>query len=205
MKKIVVCIPRGGINDMLVQIEKCWRYSEIHNRILYVDSSKSGLLDNLGFYFLEPSGVKYGEASSLLSLSGLATFPKISETEELKFKSKYSSACRNFIFEYEGTQISFDFAKNYEEDVLIHEQCGGGRESLQALGKLELQPTLASEIIKKIKSLGSYDAIHVRNTDYKTDYKAFFNDLNIAGDRNIVLCSDDLMCQKYAASKWGSK
>lgn len=32
---IVFCRPWGGLNDMLVQIEKCWRYALKYNRFLY--------------------------------------------------------------------------------------------------------------------------------------------------------------------------
>ena len=36
--KYLLCRPRGGLNDTLNQIELCWRYSEIYNRILIIDT-----------------------------------------------------------------------------------------------------------------------------------------------------------------------
>lgn len=36
--KYLLCRPRGGLNDTLSQIEKCWRYADSHDRILIVDT-----------------------------------------------------------------------------------------------------------------------------------------------------------------------
>jgi hypothetical protein len=49
--RFVLCMPAGGLNDVLCQIEKCWRYAERHGRKLVIDTAKTGLLDSFDQYF----------------------------------------------------------------------------------------------------------------------------------------------------------
>ncbi|PPC88319.1 MAG: hypothetical protein CTY31_03855 [Hyphomicrobium sp.] len=64
MEKYVLCRPRGGLNDILCEIERCWAYSEKYNRTLVVDTTKSGFRDDLSKYF----EVKDQRAPVVLSL-----------------------------------------------------------------------------------------------------------------------------------------
>ena len=96
--------------------------------------------------------------------------------------------------------LSFDFSKEYEHSVLVHEQCGGGRLSLDLLEKIRISPALRSIILDRISHLhGKYRAVHIRNTDLKTDYKEFFGRIlpEIQGKR-LLVCSDDAAVIEYA-------
>ncbi|MDR1946375.1 MAG: hypothetical protein LBQ51_04325 [Desulfovibrio sp.] len=99
-----------------------------------------------------------------------------------------------------GLPVSFDFKKEYEEDLLVHCNLGGGYNPLKILNKLCLQPAVAAHVSAKIRPLGrDYCAVHVRNTDYRTDYMLFFKSIQakVAG-RTLLVCSDDRNCREAA-------
>ena len=49
--KVVLCRPRGGLNDTLCQIQRCFAYCRKHGRTLVLDTSRSGLRDDFFRYF----------------------------------------------------------------------------------------------------------------------------------------------------------
>ncbi|MDR2033333.1 MAG: hypothetical protein LBP89_01695 [Helicobacteraceae bacterium] len=51
-KKYIFCRPRGGLNDILCQIAICIFYAINYRRVLYIDGTRSGFLDDLGRYFV---------------------------------------------------------------------------------------------------------------------------------------------------------
>jgi hypothetical protein len=90
--------------------------------------------------------------------------------------------------------------------VLVHEQCGGGPLSLQALERMKLTPEVAATVSARLSTLGDCVAIHVRNTDFKTDYAAVFAQVaaEVPGGA-IVLCTDDWDCQAAARDFFGER
>ncbi|MDR1911168.1 MAG: hypothetical protein LBQ52_02320, partial [Helicobacteraceae bacterium] len=79
--------------------------------------------------------------------------------------------------------------KSRKETVLIHEQCGGGSASIFAFSFLDLASSVKDHIRPIVERLGEYDAIHIRHSDYKTDYKTFLAQIP-NDDRKIALCTD---------------
>ena len=80
--KYLLCRPRGGLNDTLNQIELCWRYSEIYNRILIIDTEyliSTGISVKFSSLFevLDPSKNIILDLSKTLldNLNQLNTFP----------------------------------------------------------------------------------------------------------------------------------
>ncbi len=196
-EKILLCRPMGGLNDMLVQIEKCWRYALESNRTLFVDTLRGGFLDPLNHYFKDVDGMIFGVPHIK---SEMTIFPSHDSLRDVKYKTKFARSLGKHILIDSGEPITFDFTKNYSQDILIHHQSGGGTSAIKVLKKLKLLPNIAEYIQKQISELGDYDSIHVRNTDSKTNYKFFFSELKIPSERDIVLCSDDFSCQEYARS-----
>ena len=69
-----------------------------------------------------------------------------------------------------------------------------------ALRKLRLVPEVAQEIAGALAALGEdYDAVHIRNTDVRTDYLSAFREMfpQVQG-RKLLVCSDDLLCREEA-------
>ncbi|MDR2636096.1 MAG: hypothetical protein LBC08_04620, partial [Campylobacteraceae bacterium] len=121
-KKILICRPHGGFNDMLVRIEKCCRYAQTYNRTLYIDTSRSGFLDDFDKYFTAPEGI-FLNISHLLSL-------QVSKDDYEKLKIIADSPF--------DTQAVFDFSKDYDEQILVYEESGGGDESIFVFERLSL-------------------------------------------------------------------
>jgi hypothetical protein len=201
-KKIVFCKALSGLVDMLLQIQKCYEYAQKYNRYLYVDSTLSGLLDNLDNYFIAPSGV-YFKKPILQNNAEYSYFP--SSLRDLNFESAWDSTIRKNIHKQSGVLLTFDFAKSYEEDILVHQQGGVGGDIIKPLEWLRLKEKIRVHIVDILEKFGEYDAVHVRNTDYKTDYKTFFEEIKDKLGNKIVLCTDDFQCQLYAKSFFGDK
>ena len=49
--RVLLCRPRGGLNDNLCQVEMCWRYAERHDRVLVVDGKRSSLYSEFSEFF----------------------------------------------------------------------------------------------------------------------------------------------------------
>ena len=201
--RILFCRPRGGLNDTLNQIHKCKLYSDKFNRELWVDTSRSGLKDSLANYFKPTKHFKFGVPISSSSELGFC-YPDCISKDYRSYQSIYVPS-DNYVETNSRSPLTFDFNTDYGHDILVHEQCGGGSSAIRALRLLQLRKEIGSMINDAISSLGEYDAIHVRNTDLATDYRAFFLDIESEVNRKVVLCTDDNRCQQYAKNFWGDR
>lgn len=191
--KYLLCRPRGGLNDTLCQIEKCWKYCDDYNRILIIDTVKSGIFINFSDIFRDVTKSNYLFELSDSTLSKINKLPcQIKEVEGKldSYQSIYINK-ENYNLINTDKKLTFDFNKDHEESVLLHEQCGGGTDSIELLKKLTFVDDLKLKV-QKVKMNNSYKSIHVRNTDYKTDYIKLFNEIKseLKGE-NVLVCSDD--------------
>ncbi|MDR0762468.1 MAG: hypothetical protein LBF13_05420 [Campylobacteraceae bacterium] len=186
-KKILICRPHGGFNDMLVRIHMCYKYAKTHNRDLYIDTSRSGFLDDFDKYFTAPKDVFLNISSLLLVNAGKSDYKKLKIIVDSPF----------------DTQAVFDFSKYYEDQILVYEESGGGDESIFVFEWLLLKDEIKNHIANIIKSLGEYDAIHVRHSDYKTNYKKFFAKINNKIGNKIVLFAQIVMSAKFMQKSFG--
>ena len=157
LPKYVLCRPMGGLNDTLNQIKICWKYCEEFNRVLLIDTSYCGLLDDISHYFevreslltrIAPLWLKKVKSSYLpkkasrdvrLNLN-LDDLPQLHPTdikpegclrpgEDYDFQ--FTKDIKNFTKTGTTTQITFDMECDHSEKVLIHHQCGGGKKSIK--------------------------------------------------------------------------
>jgi hypothetical protein len=203
-RKIVVCRPRGGLNDMLCQIEKCRLYSIRHRRELWIDTSRSGFHDCLRDYFEPGKWFKFGSPSPEV-WGGTSCFPECAAGGPDSYQPVYDTSLDNWVDKGTGTPLTFDHGSSYGETVLLHEQCGGGEQSIVALAQLRLRKGIKDSIKDVIEGLGRYDAIHVRNTDLRTEYEEWFKRLDSKIEGKVVLCTDDSGCLRYAKGLWGDR
>jgi hypothetical protein len=206
-EKFVYCRPRGGLNDTLCQMEKCYRYAKQHHRQLFINTDRSGFRDDFSTYFqpVTPTvtlGSHEKFKNHIDSQSNSDTYIKILPDVHLD----YQSICENFrwIDCKTGKALTFDFSKKYEESILVYEQHGGGT-GINFLEQLQLQPAVSSIIRQHIQKLGHYDAVHIRNTDYQTDYQHLLEQIIPKAKRPVVICTDDSNVQTYAAQRYGEK
>jgi hypothetical protein len=200
-KKFLYCLPWAGFNDTLCQIERAWRYADEYKRVLIVDTNYSSLDRQLAHYFctrrnekvlLEPTD------NMLNYINTLTCFPPCL-TSCVNKKGVFASGKR-IIDPDTKVALSFDFTDNYFEDVLVHQDFGGGALGIYCLSRLKLQKWLSEKILDTLSPLGDdYYAIHIRNTDLKTNYLPFFKKIfpEVAG-KKLAICSDDFTCRETA-------
>lgn len=210
-EKILLCRPQGGWNDILCSIEKCWNYAHHYNRKLVIDSTRSGIKDHFWKYF-EPV-----ESNPLIEYSidygnfdNLNAFPKSINGRISTFECDYSMEKFGFVDNQSQELISFNMSQNYDCQLLVHEQGWLDKEmgSKNLFDKIRFTKIVKDEINKRLSILPKeYISIHIRHTDYTTNYETFINSLKekIEG-RNILICSDnvrviDFLKDKYPNSK----
>jgi hypothetical protein len=200
-KKIVFCRMRGGLADGLGQVQICYEYAKKYNRRLYIDGQRGSLSDNLSNYFLAPDGVYLGVPKQEEFLS---CYPKCLKDDIIDYKTQYDLNLGH-VHASSGVSINFDLLKSYYEDVLVREHNTNNPNAFKVFEWLRLNEKVKLHIVDILDKLGEYDAIHVRNTDLKTDYKTFFKNIKDKLVDKAVLCTDDLQCQLYAKSFFGNK
>jgi hypothetical protein len=104
-----------------------------------------------------------------------------------------------------GTPLRFNLTTAHPETLLVHHQYGGGILSFHALSKLQLRPEISTRVAALKALHPSYIALHVRNTDYQTDYTPLLEDLKKNEAEKILLCSDDARCKEKARSILGHR
>lgn len=196
--RFLLCRPQGGLNDILCQIEKCCRYAEQFGRTVIVDTAYINsyyFRDNFSSYFTSK------QTRLILSVDAYANnlqdFRVYPETlygrlnsYEAYFENKYLAFCDNL----SGHPISFDFKQNYSHSLLVHHQCGGGTLSQFALLRLTLKQSIVNELIKRMSIVGgSWMGVHVRNTDYSTDYVSLLNEIKMSSTKKLYLATDSLI------------
>ena len=93
-----------------------------------------------------------------------------------------------------------DFERDHSEQLLVYEGSGGGTASFDLLPRLRLAPHVRRRVQDAIAALEpGYSALHVRNTDYRTDYRTLLrrvSRMRIEGP--VLVCSDDPRMVAYA-------
>lgn len=195
--KYVLCRPRGGFHDTLCEIGRCHQYAEKTGRKLIVDSLNSGLHDALWKYFLPTSDVYFD--NKYPDFNKLSAYPKSVEGRIDSYVAHYEPGAQNYTDETFNL-LRIDEKRDYEEELLVHEQCWYGYSmAVHALESIKFRPRIAKEILKRLSPLSFFDAVHVRNTDYQTDYKQYFRNIyNSLCGRRVLICSDDYQVYQFA-------
>ena len=197
IEKFLLCRPHGGLNDTLCQIEQCWRYAEKFGRTLIIDTLNSGLLAEFSEFFSPKNSLTKVHFSlsekQLCFLDTLTCFPHFAQGKLKTYFAVYSKDVGNCVDRETSEMLTFNFDKNYDELVLIHEQSGGGNLSFDLLNRISISENIRPIVIDRIQHLGhDYLAIHVRNTDYQTQYKDLFRDVYPSvSNKSLLICSDD--------------
>ena len=198
---------KTGLNDTLSEIEKCLKYCEHYGRRLVIDTEQSGIFHALSRYLepLEEGIADFEFTSSHSSLfSGLSVVPPGLTGRLSEYKTRWDPKVGNFVDENTGEKTTFDFGIDHSAELLVHEQVWTGRlQSLEFLKRCQFTEQVATEVKRRLKRLEglAYCAVHVRNTDYTTDYPRLFEELreSVIGVP-VLICSDDSRVFAYAQS-----
>lgn len=90
--------------------------------------------------------------------------------------------------------LSFDFGAEYAEELIVHEQHGGGLLSTNLVRHLKFSAIARTYISSRLAALPShYVAIHIRHTDYKTAYVNYLLELKQQfANKHVLICSDNV-------------
>lgn len=197
------------MNDTFCQIEKCWRYAEKYGRHLIIDTNDTAFGEDFSYFFeaVNPSIPVTSTISATLleELNQLSCLPSCVTGRISNYQVKHLAGS-NLTDQITNEQLTFSFRRNYDTPLLVHHQCGGGELSHSLLRRIRLSPTLTEVVSGKLRELPrNYLSIHVRNTDYKTNYKEMFRYAKeqIEGGRDVLICSDSLKAVNDAIEYFG--
>lgn len=205
MIKYILCEPCSGFNDTLSQIDRAWRYALKTQRVLIINTRRgSCFFDDFDNYFTvtarEPRTLCRLTRPLLRHLNSLPTHPRCLQGRLHAYSGFWSEERACLLESSSGMPLSLDFERDYRQPLVVHAASGTG-EPVELLSGLRLKSELARSLAASLAVLGEdYDAVHVRNTDYRTAYKAYF--LTLASrlkGRTVLVCSDDWKCREAAA------
>ena len=203
--KYIYCEPYSGFNDTLSQIQKAWEYARATGRALVINTLPySSMRRHFDEYFtVTDDSLKVFPRLTpplLKHLEELSTYPKSMQGRLRSYVPVWSEELECVIDSVTQTPLELDFTREYAEDVVVHASAGG-YDPVELLGSIQLKKDLARSFAERLKVLGGdYCAVHVRNTDYRTNYKAFFLKLApFVKGRTLLVCSDDWKCKEVAA------
>jgi hypothetical protein len=196
--KYLLCIPAGGINDMMTQIQLCLKYCIASGRMCVIDTGRVFEFENNIFDFFDISHshiakappaefYKYVSETACLTIYPDIVTPDIISSFEVMWNNAYR--CRTFM----DVPVKLDTGRENKEDIIIHYDGGGGDCAGWFLKTFPPKAILLDELRKRFSMLGSnYLAVHVRNTDYKSDVSGFLveNDSILREYPTVFLASD---------------
>lgn len=199
----VLCIPKGGLNDMTRQIILCYNYCQKFNRKLIIDTNQTEFKINLNSYFNMYDNEIIVKNLNIYNLNIFSIYPEnISKNDLLQIKCKWLN--NSYVNIYDNKLITFDLNTNYTHDLLVHMNCGGGDGISEFLQIFSLNDRLIKKLYKRYILIPlNYISIHIRNSDYKSnnfEEYLLYNKSNFI-DMNIFISSDDInsinYCKKY--------
>ena len=206
--KFVLFIPQCGINDCFVNIKRMIDYCYKYNRLLLLDMKNSIYDINLSDFF----NVKNVKCNiiwdsniirNIILENNFSVYPnnlnyKLIDILDKKVKLKYGKAG------YLVGNISLKLP-NYitSENIILHSRCGPGN-GYVFFKHLFLKNNIKKICQKKLSILkDNYLCIHVRNTDYESNYIELYqeNINKIHSYDQIYLATDNKIVIDYFKSK----
>lgn len=200
--RYLLCRPRCGFNDCLVQMEKCLQHAQTFNRTLFIDCTSEKSLHDLTAFFSLINPIPNVHLSTPKAQIDLFNTMRCIPPQVMGILDSYQTIGRDVAgfgkrslccFVETKTPMQPDLTVDHAEQLLVYESWGGGRMGYQFLKRLQLHSDMATEFLAQIATLGpDYAAVHVRHTDMKTDWRAFLNSLTrTLRGRTVLICSDN--------------
>lgn len=210
-QRLLLCRPQGGLNDMLCQIEKCCAYGEAHDRTTIIDTNYDHspfFRDTFANYFDSlQARVILDRAKAPALAKRLTTAPPCVQGRLDAYRFHFDQQADNFVEDQSGEPITFDFGEDHRELLLVHNACGGGRESVAALGRFRLKAEIADRLVERIEAMnGDYVAVQIRNTDYQSNDRDLVARLNkrivSGGCERLFVATDNAQSLAFVRETW---
>lgn len=207
-QKYLLCRPQGGLNDMLTQIEWCCRYADMHGRIVIVDTAYAGsayFKDSFDRYFVpRQSRLWLGTRGLALDFDRMEVLPKAISGRVTRYETRWDDARDCFVDAESGERLSFDATRGHQETLLVHHSAGGNALAQFALLRLRLHDGLVDALLERLRRIpGPYTALHIRNTDYRTDYAAQVAELSRTVRGPVFVATDNRDTLSHCVAQFG--
>jgi hypothetical protein len=105
-------------------------------------------------------------------LQDLSVFPSVVKNQLNHYQAEHHHKKAPYYVEAKSKEtLTFDFAKSYSESILLHHQLGGWHESYMMFLRLGLNDETQALLQQRLKMIGRhYVGLHIRDTDYQTNY-----------------------------------
>jgi hypothetical protein len=207
LDRVVLCRPQGGLNDILCQIERVCSYAERFDRTAIIDTdhhSTHSIKDQFSRYFVSRQKRVILDATEVeFHLRNVSVVPNFLAGDCFRYDAHFDHELGYFVERTTRKLITFDFDKDYAEPLLVHHDSGHvAGASVAALSRLRLHDNLSDELIKRLKCIGTnYVSIHIRNTDYTTNYQPLLNQIRnfpaLQNCENLFVATDDIACLQF--------
>jgi len=198
-KKYMLCLPAGGICDMIFVISHCLEYAIANNRILIIDSSKVEWFKESIHDFIEfkhPS-IYVGNTQSILKdLNTKTVYPADLKGHVSDFKI-YPHTSKKYYATANKNSLLIDLTKSYSEDIIVYCLWATKRFTDEP-NRFDITPfmkfknNVTSVFHERRKLLpDSYVSFHIRNTDYKSDVPKFLEDHDEVFRSNACFLASD--------------
>ena len=195
--KYILCRPQGGLNDIFCQIEACCVYADEHRRVVVVDTAYSHSIsfwEQFSNYFLSKQQNLVLNSDGYLDKFGcLSVYPESLKGRLASYRPKIVNGklCDAFHSDHVVT-LTFDFAQSYDQEVLVHQQFGGGSSSQKLPKRISINKKVLNALVQRLDSLPDhFDAVHVRHTDLHSNYETILAQLSKKLTRPIFLATDN--------------
>ncbi|WP_156797878.1 hypothetical protein [Synechococcus sp. CB0205] len=196
--KTILCMPGGGLNDLLCTTLRFYRYSLRASRQLYIGSKYSsiGPLDDV--FSGWPESIEFINKNYHELFDGVASFYPL---EAQHYIESEDSDLGTYLDKGPKRYITFDVYRLYPCDMLVHVGRGGGF-GFDLLRRLQLKEPYRSSVVKKIASLPKcYDSVQVRFSDIQANWKVLLDSIAQKNThRPLLVCSDsDRVIRSFVA------
>lgn len=201
MNRVLLAMPRGGFNDMLCQLESCARAAKASGRLLVVDTRQSGLGSGPGTDLFDSFDLAPGQR-----MMRVADWDGDVTVGPGRVEVIHEGVPSVWQVSPDDPALRHDRDQPQDAPVLLHYSAGGGELGVHFLARLRLKPALAARILAARRAIGGrYAAVHIRHTDYRTDFAAAFALVarRMRG-RRLLICSDSTAPVEYFARVHGA-
>ena len=195
---------------MLCQIEKCCQYADRFGRTVIVDTnfrSSESFHDKFSKYFVSlQSGLVLDADEISDKIDKVDVFPDFITGKVSSYYVRYDTGIENFVEEASGGALTFDFGKNYSERLLGHHAAGGGTKSLAALHRMRVHDAITDVLWERQRLIGpEYTGLHIRNTDFQTEYAASLEELRSKICGPLFVATDDRNAIEHCQTLFGEE
>lgn len=181
---------------MLCQIGACWKYSKKWNRVLLVDTNHPKtryFRDRFSNYFVTLNPDLILDISILSArLADLPVIPAQLSGRVHDYVAVAGKTGHSMVDEATGIDLTFDFSRDHDVPLLVHHTWGRTLHPLEALAQMRLHPAIRHEVRARLDQIGGeFTALHVRATDYQSDYRQGISELRSKLTGRVFLGTDN--------------